>query len=86
MTTLSRRRFLGTSAMGVGATMATSLLSPARAGTVKELVPRKFPFPPPMINMATMNRQLPRTGTPYILPVLRPPGTNGCTATAAIYS
>ena len=46
MTTLSRRRFLGTSAMGVGATMATSLLSPARAGTVKELVPRKFPFPP----------------------------------------
>jgi hypothetical protein len=48
MTTLSRRRFLRTSGMGVGATMATSLLSSARAGAVteKELIPRKFPFPP----------------------------------------
>jgi len=48
MTTLSRRRFLRTSGMGVGATMATSLLSSARAGaaTEKELIPRKFPFPP----------------------------------------
>ena len=47
MTTLSRRQFLRTSGTVVGATMATSLVFSTRAGSAeRELIPRKFPFPP----------------------------------------
>lgn len=47
MMTLSRRQFLKTSGTVFGASMATSLVLSARAGSAeKELIPRKFPFPP----------------------------------------
>jgi WD40-like Beta Propeller Repeat len=47
MMVLSRRQFLKTSGTAVGVSMATSLVLSNRArGAEKELVPRKFPFPP----------------------------------------
>lgn len=47
MTTLSRRQFLRKSGTFVGATIATSRVLAARAGTAeKELIPKKLPFPP----------------------------------------
>ncbi|PYM39280.1 MAG: hypothetical protein DME17_01480 [Candidatus Rokuibacteriota bacterium] len=47
MTTLSRRQFMQRSGTFVGAAMATSWVSSARAGAAeRELIPKKFPFPP----------------------------------------
>ena len=47
MTTLSRRQFLKTSGTVFGATMATSLVLPARGrAAAPDLIPKKFPFPP----------------------------------------
>ncbi|HSF07553.1 MAG TPA: twin-arginine translocation signal domain-containing protein [Methylomirabilota bacterium] len=46
MTTLSRRQFLKTTGTVVGATLATSLVPAHGTAAGKDLVPRKFPFPP----------------------------------------
>src|SRR5437879_11995354 len=47
MTTLSRRQFMQRSGTFVGAVMATSWVSSGRAGAAeRELIPKKFPFPP----------------------------------------
>src|SRR5262249_44872891 len=47
MSTLSRRTFLRTSTVVLGATAMPSVMRPKRAGAAdKELVPKKLPFPP----------------------------------------
>ena len=47
MSTLSRRQFLRTSTVVLGATAMPSVILPGRARAAdKELVPKKLPFPP----------------------------------------